>query len=174
MYRFTLLLLSILLLSTMRAHAEGDFVISASLGNASIGNISGYDNSSHTRIDGSFFPRQEFGMNIFRTRYSGFDSSGGGNNVSIAVDGYGLGVTRRWLRHTRAQPYVRIEYMRWSAEANGLNRILAKDKGGSAGLATGVLLPVRGMFGITAELAGYNNVSDADIWQWSLGLAFTF
>lgn len=168
------LFLSLLLLSTAHVRAESTFIISPSVGGASISNIGGYDKSPFVRIDGSFHPLPQFGINVFVAHYPGFDASGGGNDVSIKINGYGAGVTGRWPVHPHAQPYVRVDYMRWDAEATGLGRTLAKDKGGSAGLAVGMQFPIRRIFGIKAELSGYNNVSGADIRQLSLGLTLEF
>lgn len=166
--------LSLLLLSAAQARAESSFIISPSVGGASISNIDGYDISPFVRIDGSFHPVPQFGLNVFVAHYPGFDSSGGGNDVSIKINGYGAGLTGRWPVHPHAQPYVRVDYMRWRAEATGLGRTLAKDQGGSAGLAVGMQFPIKKIFGIKAEASGYNNVSGADIRQFSVGLTLEF
>jgi hypothetical protein len=115
----------------------------------------------------------EVGVGVFVTSYPGFKSSAG-NEVTIKVKGYGVGVTGRWPVHPYAQPYVRLDYMRWDAEAEGLGRTLAKDSGGSAGLALGAQFPIAGFFGLKAEVSGYNNVSGADIRQFSVGAMFEF
>lgn len=171
---FGKLLLSLLLLSAPHAHADKSFIVSPSVGGASISNIDGYNNSPYLRIDGSFHPLPEFGVNVFVAGYGGFDTSGGGNDVTIRLNGYGAGMTGRWPVHPHVQPYVRLDYMLWNAEATGLGRTLAKDKGGSAGLAVGMQFPIRSIFGIKTELSGYNNVSGADIRQFSLGLTLEF
>lgn len=168
------LLLSLLLLPATHVHAGSSFVISPSVGGASISNIDGYKISPFVRVDGSFHPLPQFGINVFVAHYPGFDSSGGGNDVSIKINGFGAGVTGRWPVHPHAQPYVRLDYMRWDAEATGIGRTLAKDKGGSAGFAAGMQFPIRRIFGIKAEVSGYNNVSGADIRQFSLGLLLEF
>lgn len=168
------LLLSLLLLSATHVHAESSFVVSPSAGGASVANIDGYRQSPFVRVDGSFHPLPQFGINVFVAHYPGFDSGGGGNNVSIKINGYGAGVTGRWPVHPHAQPYVRADYMRWSAEASGLGRTLAKDNGGSAGLAVGMQFPIKRIFGIKVEASGYNNVSGADIRHLSLGLTLEF
>jgi hypothetical protein len=167
------LLFSFLLLSATRANADsGALVISPSAGGASISNIDGYEKSRFVRVDGSFYLQPQFGIGVFAARYPAFGTSGTGSNVSIKVDGYGAGLTGRWFFTQNVQAYVRAEYMQWRAEASGLNRTLAKDEGGSAGLAVGMHFPVNGSFGIKAEAAGYNDVSGADIRQLSLGLTF--
>lgn len=168
------LLLSLLLLPATQAYAESSFVISPSLGGASISNIDGYNNSPFLRVDGSFYPLPQFGVNVFAAHYPGFDSSGSASKVNIKVNGYGAGVTGRWPVHPHMQPFVRLDYMWWDAKATGIGRTLAKDKGGSAGFAVGMQFPIKRVFGIKAEVAGYNNVSGADIRQFSLGLAFEF
>jgi len=173
MHCFIKLSFSLLLFSATHAYADGgSFVISPSVGRASISNIDGYEKSRFVRIDGSLYPQPQFGIGVFAARYPAFDASGSGNNVSIKLDGYGAGMTGRWSFNQNVQAYVRVEYMRWKVEASGLNRTLAKDEGGSAGLAVGMQFPVKGSFGIKAEAAGYNNVSGADIRQLSLGLTF--
>lgn len=168
------LLLSLLLLTATHAYADSSFVVSPSVGSASVSNINGYKNSSYLRVDGSFHPLPEFGINLFVAGYSGFNSSGSGNSVAIKLNGYGAGVTGKWPVHPHAQPYVRIDHMRWNAEATGLGRTLAKDKGGSTGLAVGMQFPIKSIYGIKAEMSGYNNVSGADIRQFSLGLTIVF
>ncbi|HLZ33924.1 MAG TPA: outer membrane beta-barrel protein [Nitrospira sp.] len=175
MDRFTRrLLLSLLLLSANHAYAERTYVVSPSVGSASISNINGYRNSPFLRVDGTFYPIPEFGVGLFVADYSGFNSNVGGSEVGIKVTGGGAGVTGRWPVHPHAQPYFRVDYMRWNAEATGFGRTLAKDRGGSAGLALGVQFPIRRMFGVKAEAAGYNNVSGADIRQLSVGLTLEF
>lgn len=168
------LLLSLLLLTATRVYAESSFIVSPSLGVASISNIDGYNSSAFLRVDGSFYPLPQLGFNVFVAGYPGFDSSGSGNNVSIKITGYGAGVTGRWPVHPHMQPYVRVDYMKWNAEAAGLGRTLAKDNGGSAGLAMGMQFPIKKIFGIKAEASGYNNVSGADIRQFSVGLTLEF
>src|SRR5512143_3080142 len=162
-----------LLLSATHAYAEKTFTVTPSVGSASIKNIDGYKNSPFVRVDGSFNPIPQFGINLFAASYSGFDSSGG-NDVAIKLNGYGAGVTGRWPVHPHVQPYVRLDYMRWNAEATGLGRTLAKDSGGSAGLAIGAQVPIKGIFGAKAEVSGYNNVSGANIRQFSLGMTVEF
>jgi len=83
-------------------------------------------------------------------------------------------VTGRWPVHPHIQPYVRLDYLLWNVEATGLGRTLAKDSGGSAGFAVGVQFPIKSIYGIKAEVSGYNNVSGADIRQLSLGATFEF
>lgn len=168
------LLLSLLLLSATHVYAESSFVVSPSVGSASISNIDGYNKSPYLRVDGSFHPLPQFGVNVFVAGHPGFKSSGSGNDVTIKIIGYGAGVIGRWPVHPHVQPYVRVDYMLWNAEATGLGRTLTKDKGGSAGFAVGMQFPIRRIFGIKAEVSGYNNVSGADIRQFSLGLMFEF
>lgn len=168
------LFFSLLLLWATHAHAENSFIVSPSVGNASIGNIGGYKNAPYLRVDGSYHPIPEFSVNLFVVGYSGFDSSGSGNDVTIKLNGYGAGVTGRWPVHPHVQPYVRLDYMLWDAEATGLGRTLSKDKGGSGGLAVGMQFPITHRLGVKAEVSGYNNVSGADIRQYSVGLTITF
>ena len=94
--------------------------------------------------------------------------------VAIKLRGAGLSVTGRWPVSVHVQPYVRADYLFWQAEATGLGRTLAKDNGRSPGLALGAQFPIKGMFGVKAEVAGYNNVSGADIRQFSVGLTLDF
>ncbi len=164
----------LLLLSATHVHAASSFVISPSVGSASISNISGYKSSTFLRLDGSFHPIPQLGVGVSLVGYPRFDSNGGGNNVSIKVTGYGAGVTGRWPVHPHVQPYVRVDHILWNAEVTGLGRTLAKDKGGSPGLAVGMQFPIKSIFGIKAEVSGYNNVSGADIRQFSLGATFEF
>lgn len=168
------LFFSLLLLSATHVNAESYFEVSPSVGGASIINIDGYKNASYLRVDGSFYPLAQLGVNVFVANYPGFVSSGSGNEVTVKIAGYGAGVTGRWPVHPHVQPYVRIDYMAWNAEATGLGRTLAKDKGGSAGLAVGMQFPITGMFGVKIEVSGYNNVSDADIRQLAAGATFEF
>ena len=170
---YKLFLSLLLLLSANHVYAENSFVVSPSLGAASISNIDGYYSSPYLRIDGSYHPIPEFGINVFVGGYSGFDSNGNGTDVTIKVTGYGAGVTGKWPVDPHVQPYVRLEYMFWDAEAKGLDRTLAKDNGGSAGLAVGMLFPITHRLGVKAEVSGYNNVSGADIRQVSVGLTIT-
>ncbi|MBI5891346.1 MAG: hypothetical protein HZB47_11825 [Nitrosomonadales bacterium] len=167
------LLLTLLLLSATHAYAEMSFAVSPSVGDASISNIGGYQNSNYARIDGSFYPLPELGINVFGASYTGFKSSGG-NEVSIKLTGYGTGVTGRWPVHPHVQPYVRVDYLLWKATSTGLGRTLGTDTGGSAGLAAGVQFPIKRFFGLKAEASAYNNVSGADIRQFSLGAVFEF
>ena len=168
------LLFSLLLLSATQVYAESSFIISPSVGGASISNIDGYQNSPSLRLDASYHPLSGLGLNLFAARYSGFDSSGSGTNVAVKVTGYGAGMTGRWPVHPHMQPYARLDYMLWDAEASVVGRTLSKDKGGSTGYAVGVQFPIKRFFGIKAEVAGYNNVSGADIRQLSVGLAIEF
>jgi len=168
------LLLSVFLMAATHAYAEKSFVVAPSVGAASISNISGYKNSTYLRVDGSFFPLPEFGVNVFVANHSGFDSNGSGIPVTIKVNSAGVGVVGRWPVHPHVQPYVRADYMRWNAESTGLGRTLAKDSGNSPGLAVGVQFPIRRIIGIKAEVSGYNNVSGADIRQFSVGMALEF
>jgi len=168
------LLFSLLLLSVTHAYARGTFVVSPSVGAASISNISGYKDSNAARVDASYFLLPELGVGLFGINYSDFKSGGSGNAVSIKLSGYGPSMTGRWPVHPNVQPYARLDYMLWKAEANGLGRILANDKGGSAGLAVGVHFPIKRIFGVKAEVSRYNNVSGADIQQFSVGAVFEF
>jgi hypothetical protein len=171
---FSRLLLSLLLLSATHVYARGVFVVSPSVGEASIGNLNGYDNSLFVRVDGSYQPIPQFGVNLFAASYSGFKSNGGGTGVTIKLNGYGAGVTGRWPVQPYMQPYVRVDYMLWNAESTGLGRTLAKDHGGSAGLAVGMQFPIKSIYGVKVEIFRYNNVSGANIRQLSLGLTLDF
>lgn len=168
------LLLSLLLLPAAHVHAENSFVVSPSVGAASISNIDGYKTAAYLRVDGSFYLLPQLGVNVFVANYPGFDSSGSGNEVTIKMNGYGAGVLGKWPVHPHVQPYVRVDYMLWNAEATGLGRTLAKDRGGSAGFAVGMQFPIISLFGVRAEVAGYNNISGADIRQISVGATFEF
>ncbi len=166
-------LFSLLLLSAPHAYAERSYVVAPSVGAASISNIDGYDNSAYVRVDGAFHPIPQVGVGVFVASYPGFKSSSG-NEVTVKVNGYGVGVTGRWPVHPHVQPYVRLDYMRWDAEAEAFGRTLAKDSGGSPGLALGAQFPIKGFFGLKAEASGYNDVSGADIRQFSVGAMFEF
>jgi hypothetical protein len=168
------LLFSLLLLSATQAYARGTFVISPSVGSASISNISGYKESSVARLDAGYFPLPELGVGLFGIGYSDFKSNGSGNAVAIKLSGYGPSVTGRWPVHPNVQPYVRLDYLFWKAESTGLGRTLANDKGGSAGLAAGVHFPIKRFLGAKVEVSRYNNVSGADIQQFSIGAVFEF
>jgi hypothetical protein len=168
------LLPALLLIASMHAHADSSFLVSPSLGTASISNLDGYTSSPLIRVDGSFHPIPQFAVGVFVANLTGFESTGSGNAVSIQVNGYGAGVTGRWPVHPHVQPYARLDYMMWSAESTGLGRTLAKDQGGSAGLALGVQFPIKKIFGVKAEFSGYNNVSGANIRQFSVGATFEF
>lgn len=168
------LLLSLLLLSATHVYAESSFVVSPSVGSASVSNIAGYKNSPFLRVDGTFHPLPQFGVNVFVAGYPGFDSSSGAHDITIRVTGGGAGVIGRWPVHSHVQPYVRLDYMLWNVRSIALDRTLAKDTGGSAGFAAGVQFPIKKFFGIKAEASSYNNVSDADIRQFSVGLTFEF
>ncbi len=166
-------LFSLLLLSATHAYAERTYAVAPSVGYASISNMDGYDNSAYVRVDGTFHPIPQVGVGVFVASYPGFKSSAG-NEVTIKVNGYGVGVTGRWPVHPHVQPYVRLDYMMWDAEAEGFGRTLAKDSGGSPGLALGAQFPIKGFFGLKAEVSGYSNVSGADIRQFSVGAMFEF
>ena len=170
---FRRLLFSMLLLSATQAYAEKSFMVSPSLGRASISNINGYGDANFLRVDGSFYPIPEFGLNVFAAQYSDFKSSSG-TAVAIKMNGYGAGVIGKWPVHENVQPYVRADYMSWNAEASAFGRSLSKDNGGSPGLALGVQFPIKRMFGVKAEVAGYNNISGANIRQFSVGLTLKF
>jgi hypothetical protein len=111
---------------------------------------------------------------LFGVQYEGFESSGSGNAVKIKLSGFGPGVTGRWPVHPNVQPYVRLDYMFWNAESIALGRTLAKEDGGSAGLALGVHFPIKRIFGAKVEVSRYNNVSGADIQQVLVGAVFEF
>ncbi len=166
-------IVSLLLLVATPAFADKSFMVSPSVGNASINNISGYKNAYIARVDAAFFPIPEFGVGVFALASSEFRSSGG-QDVFVKVTGPGLGVTGRWPAHPHMQPYARADYLFWTAEANGLGRALGKESGGSAGLALGVQFPIKRFLGIKTEVSGYNKVSGAQIRQFSVGLTFEF
>jgi hypothetical protein len=169
------MLLPLLLLLTTQAYADRHFVVSPSVGNASISNIKGYSDANFIRLDGSYYPQPLIGLNVFATQYQDFNSNGNGNAVAIKVTGYGVGVVGKWPLDEHFQPYVRADYMLWNAEASALGRNpLASDKGGSLGLALGAQFPIKSRFGIKVEVSGYNKVSDANLRQFSLGLTVEF
>ena len=174
MDRYINILLLPLLLTATPAAAERSYAVSPTLGYATISNIDGYKDASNIRIEGSFYPVPQFAANLFVVSYAGFESSGAGNPVTLNVNGYGAGVTGRWPVHPHVQPYVRLDYMMWSAEATGLGRTLGKDQGGSAGFALGMQFPIKKIFGAKAEVSGYNDISGANIRQFSLGATFEF
>jgi hypothetical protein len=165
-------LASLLLLATP-ARAEISFAVAPSVGGATISNFSNYRDSAFARVDGTFFLLPEFGFNVFGTGYSGFETRNG-NEITIKVSGVGAGVIGRWPVHPHVQPYARLEYFSWRAEASGLNTTLGTESGGSPGLAIGLHFPIKKFFGLKAEVAGYNKVSDANIRQISIGGMFEF
>lgn len=168
------LVVSLLLLTATQAHADKSFMVSPAVGKASISNISGYGDANLLRVDGSYYLLPEFGFNVFVAGYQDFKSSGSGTAVAIKVNGFGPGLIARWPVHPNVQPYARLDYMRWTAEATGLGRTLGKDTGGSMGLALGAQFPISSRLGIRAEVAGYNNVSGANIRQFLVGLTVGF
>jgi hypothetical protein len=168
------LLLTLLLLSATHAYARGTFMVSPSVGGASISNINGYEDSTFGRVDAGYFLLPEIGVGLFGAGYSGFKSGGSGNTVEVKISGFGPAVTGRWPVHPHVQPFVRLDYMRWEAESTALGRSLGKDKGGSAGFAAGVHFPIYKFLGAKAEASAYNNVSGADIRQFSVGVVFEF
>ncbi|MBU1425003.1 MAG: porin family protein [Gammaproteobacteria bacterium] len=165
---------ALLLLSATQAYAGGTFVVSGMAGGASPGDGSGYNNSTLVRLDGGYFLLPEFGFNLSVANYNGFKTSGSGTEIDIKITGGALGVVGKWPVHPHVQPYVRLDYMRWNAEATGLNRTLGKDQGGSAGLAVGVQVPIKKIFGAKAEVSGYNNVSGVNIRQIAIGWVLEF
>jgi hypothetical protein len=164
---------SLLLLAATQAHADNAFMVSPSLGSASISNISGYNRAAFLRVDGAYRPIPAFGVGGFVVGYQDFKPSSG-TAVAIKLRGAGLSLTGRWPVGEHVQPYVRADYLFWQAEATGIGRTLAKDNGRSPGLALGAQFPIKRMFGVKAEVAGYNNVSGADIRQLSVGLTLDF
>lgn len=174
MRHFTCSILLPLLLLTSQANAESSFFVSPSIGNASIQNIKGYGEATFLRVDGRYHPIPEVGVGIFAALYDGFRSNSEGNPVDISLNGYGVGVTGKWPVHPHVQPYVRLDYMIWNAESTGLYRTLGKDKGGSPGIALGIQVPIKKIFGVRAEVSNYNNVSGANIRQFLVGLTLEF
>jgi Outer membrane protein beta-barrel domain len=164
----------LLLLPATQAYADKTFFVSPLLGNASISNISGYGNAAFLRIDGSFFPVPQFGVGAFVAGYQDFKPNSGSNGAAIKVNGYGVGITGRWPVSPHMQPYARLDYMFWNAEAKGLGLSVAKQNGGSPGIALGVQVPVWRMLGVRAEVSAYNKVSDANLRQFSIGWVFEF
>ena len=145
----------LLLLSATSAHAERTFAVAPSVGVAS-SNVEGSNKGVFGRVDATYYPTPQFGIGLFSTGYYGFT-------------GYGAGLTGIWPVHPHVEPYVRVDYMVWNNV--GLNR---SGSGVSAGLALGVQFPIKGIFGVKAEVAGYNNVNGEDVTQFSLGLMFQF
>jgi len=157
------------------AHARDmSFTVSPSTGMATISNMDGYDDAPFLRIYGGFHPLPQLGLYAFGVDYADFDSNRGSNNVTIKVNGFGVGVMGRWPAHRHVGPYIRADYFRWYAELEALGRTLAKDNGGSPGLAVGIQFPIWRMIGVNAEFAGYNDVSGADLRQASVGVKFEF
>lgn len=167
-------LLLLLLLPAAPLHAEVTFAVSPSVGMASINNIDGYNDTNYLRIDGTFFPLPQLGISLFANHYEDFESTGAGHDVAIRLHGNGVGVMGRWPLHPHVQPYLRADYMLWRADAIALGRTVGKEDGGSAGLAVGVNFPIKSIFSIKSEVSGYNDVSGADLRQFSLGAMFEF
>lgn len=165
---------ALLLLPATQLHAKLSFAVSPSLGIATITNIDGYNDAHFLRIDGSFYPLPQVAVNLFATKYADFENSGAGSDVAIELQGGGVGVIGRWPVHEHFMPYLRAEYLLWSAKATGLDRTLAEDDGSSAGLAIGAHFPIKNIYGIKTEFAGYNDVSGANLRQFSVGLMFEF
>ncbi len=177
------LFFSLLLLAGCQTATAASFMVSNSLGSASISNIDGYENAAYFRLDGSFFLFPQLGFNIFIVDYTDFDynnsdfgptASTTNNRVSLALKGNGFGVTGRWPMHPHFQPYARAEYFNWDLEARSLDRTIGKDNGGSMGIAVGAQFPIRRFFGLKAEALRYEDISGADINQMAIGLAFEF
>ncbi len=145
----------LLLLFATHAHAERTIAVAPSLGIAS-SNHEGAHKGSFVRVDGSYYPTPQFGISLFAAGYFG-------------LNGYGAGLTGRWPVQPHLQPYVRVDYMLWDATGGSRN-----ESGGSAGLAVGAQFPIKGIFGVNAEVSDYNNVNGADLRQFSLGLLFQF
>lgn len=171
---FRNLILALLVLPAAPLHAEFSFSISPSLGEASLSNIDGYDDATYLRIDGTFYPLPQLGVGVFSTFYDDFESSSGGNDIAIALDGIGVGLMGRWPLTPHVQPYLRGDYLKWNAKATGLGRTLARDDGVSLGAAVGVHFPLIKGFGLRAEHARYDDVSGADLRQTSLAWILEF
>lgn len=170
----------LLLLAGCQTATAASFMVSNSLGSASISNIDGYEDATYFRLDGSFFLFPQLGFNIFAVDYNDFDYNNSDfgvtptNRVSLALKGNGLGVTGRWPMHPHFQPYARAEYFNWDLEARSLNRTIGKDSGGSMGVAVGAQFPIRRFFGLKAEMLRYEDISGADINHMAIGLTFEF
>ncbi len=164
---------TLLLLPAAHAYAEFTFAVTPSVGMATITNIDGYKDAGFLRVDGSFYPLPQVAANVFITKFGDFETNGG-NDVSIGVDGGGVGAIGRWPLDPHFMPYLRGEYFLWNVKATGLNRTLAEDHGASIGLAIGAQFPIDRRFGIKTEFGGYNNVSGANLRQLSLGLVIEF
>ncbi|MFO7592849.1 MAG: outer membrane beta-barrel protein [Pseudomonadota bacterium] len=165
-------LLFILLMATSGASvAEQSFMISPSFGMASVDD---YDDTTHIRIDGSYFIMPEFGINAFVTNYSDFETSGDYGDAAIELDGYGIGLIGRWQAHPRFHPYLRVDYFYWDAELTALGRNIGSESDFSTGIALGAQLPIKGFFGLKLEAQRYYDVSGADIDQLNFGATFEF
>ena len=167
------LLLTVVLVSASATAAESTFMVSPVLGVASetAGNV---DDSRYMRIDGSFYPLPQLGINLFFIRYDDFEAKGGGVPVSISLGGGGAGVIGRWRPAEYVEPFVRAEYLLWNSEATSLNQTLGSDSGGSFGIATGAMFPITSLFGLKLELLRYAEISGSDFNHLSLGLMFEF
>lgn len=178
------ILFSLLLLSCGQAFAAPTFILSPSVGEASISDIDDYSSAAYLRIDATLFIKPQLGLNFFLTDSSDFrlndadyryyDSSNLEHPVSLYLKGRGIGVTGKWPLHPHVQPYVRADYFDWKLEARALNRTVGRDHGGSIGLAIGVQLPLYSRFGIKAEALRYFDISGTDIDQLALGWTFAY
>lgn len=163
-----------LYLCVTNAHAESSFVVTPSIGTATVSNIDGYSSAFSTRFDALFFIIPQLGFNIFYNNYDDFKTTGSGTPVSLSLYRYGLGAIARWPINKHIEPFIRAEYFSWNSEAKSLGYTIGADKGNSSGVALGIHFPIKKFFGLKLELQRSNEVSGATIDQFSLGTAFEF
>ena len=154
--------------------AEKSFMISADLGTASINNISGYENTAYARVDSSFYFLPQYAINLFYADYKNFETNSGATPVSLSLNGYGIGITGVCPLYSQVQPYARIEYFTWDNNVYSLGNKVGSDSDFNTGLALGVIIPIKSIFGLKAEVMRYNDISGADIDQLSFGAFFKF
>ncbi|MES0328486.1 MAG: hypothetical protein ABUK13_09890 [Gammaproteobacteria bacterium] len=158
--------------------AETSFIVSPSFGAASVNNINGYQDTTYARVDGSVYLSPQLGLNLFYADYDDFEGNSGGTPVSLSLSGYGFGVIGKWPLYRQMQPFIRGEFFAWDSEAYSLGGTVGIDSGFSAGLALGVQFPIefsiKYFTGLKIEVLRYNDISGADIDQFSFGALFKF
>lgn len=168
------LLFILLLAASGTTMAEQSFMISPSFGKASVSNIDDYDDSTHIRIDGSYFIIPEFGINLFAANYSDFETSTDNGTAAISLETYGIGLIGRWQAHPHIQPYLRADFFHWDAELTAFGDTTGSERDYSSSVALGVLFPIASIFGLKLEGQRYDDISGADINQLSFGVTFEF
>ncbi len=168
---FRHILLCSLLLSASTVADAASFMVSPALGIASEtdGNVK---DSTYIRVDGSFYPLQHFGVNVFLTAYEDFKTQGGVSSVSVSLSGGGVGVIGRWRLAEHLHTFIRADYLSWQSEATIQGHPLGSDSGGSFGAAAGFMFTINSLFGLKVEALRYNDISGSDFNHLSLAMTF--